>query len=153
MGLFDDPLIADRLVVAFESIGESLKGLNESVKRAGNRYWPEPRGPREAILSRVETDEDRAKKALGDTDQPINEWLTDLGDPEEGDHTFDRTRQYIRDHPEEFKIPNVGPKAPAEQGLAVGGPQQVERKSRGTAKSSADNAPAKERARRKKTRP
>jgi len=152
MGLFDDPLIAERLVVAFESIGESLKGLNESVKRAGNRYWPEPKGPREAILSRVETDEDRAKKSLGESDQPINEWLTDLGDPEEGDHTFDRTRQYIQDHPEEFKIPIARPKTTAEEGLAVGGPEPAKGEPGGPAESTANNPPAKERVRGKKTR-
>ena len=112
-----------------------------SVKRAGNRYWPEPKGPREVVLSRVETDEDRAKKALGESDESINDWLS--LEPEE-EFKFERTLQYIREHPEEFKKPDAGAKVSGKAGQPEGTPQPPKSKTGRPDKGPASNAPAKE---------
>ena len=94
----------DRLVVAWELIAKSLEGLHEEVRKAGKRYWPEPGQQRESVLTRVETEEDRAKKNLGLADESIsiNEWL-DIGDPEGEDEGIvgERSRQWRIDHPKE----------------------------------------------------
>jgi hypothetical protein len=94
----------DRLVVAWELIAKSLGGIHEEISRAGKRFWPEPGQQKEAVLTRVETEEDRAKKRLGLADEsiPINEWL-DLGDPESDAYIGERTAQWLRDHPKENK--------------------------------------------------
>jgi hypothetical protein len=94
----------DRLVVAWELIAKSLEGLHEEVRKAGKRYWPEPGQQRESVLTRVETEEDRAKKNLGLADESIsiNEWL-DIGDPESESYIGERTAQWLRDHPKESK--------------------------------------------------
>jgi hypothetical protein len=94
----------NRLVVSFERIGIALEGLHEEAKRAGKRFWPEPGQQREAVLTRVETEEDRAKKRLGLADESITikEWL-DLGDPESDAYIGERTAQWLRDHPKENK--------------------------------------------------
>jgi hypothetical protein len=98
----------DRLVVAWELIAKSLEGLHEEVRKAGKRYWPEPGQQRESVLTRVETEEDRAKKNLGLADEsiPINEWL-DIGDPESESYIGERTAQWLRDHPKENKEAKV----------------------------------------------
>jgi hypothetical protein len=108
----------NRLVVSFERIGIALEGLHEEAKRAGKRFWPEPGQQREAVLTRVETEEDRAKKRLGLADEsiPINEWL-DLGDTGE-EYIGERTAQWLRDHPKESKeakIVDAGPEASGKQ--------------------------------------
>ena len=107
----------NRLVVSFERIGIALEGLHEEAKRAGKRFWPEPGQQREAVLTRVETEEDRAKKRLGLADEsiPINEWL-DLGDPESDAYIGERTAQWIKDHPpEKAKVVDAGAEGAGKQ--------------------------------------
>lgn len=112
----------DRLVVAWELIAKSLEGLHEEVKRAGKRYWPEPGQQRESVLTRVETEEDRAKKNLGLADESIsiNEWL-DIGDPESESYIGERTAQWLRDHhkeSKEAKVVDAGPEGSGKQDAA-----------------------------------
>jgi len=107
-----------RLVVAWERVASALEGLHEETKRAGKRFWPEPGQQREAVLTRVETEEDRAKKRLGLADEsiPINEWL-DIGDTGE-EYIGERTAQWLRDHPKEnkeAKIVDAGSEASGKQ--------------------------------------
>lgn len=98
--------LLERLVVTFESIGKSLEGLHEEAKRAGSRYWPEPREPREAIVTRIPTEEDKAKENQGRIDESvsIDDWL-DFGNPEE--LWGEREREWHRTHPKQ------GQKSPA----------------------------------------
>lgn len=106
----DDDLL-ERLVVSFESIAASLKDLHEEAKRAGSRYWPGPREQRDAIISRVETDEERELKAQGARRRNISD-IIDPSIEEEPEENYDiigdRTRQWYRDHPKEAKGRNAG---------------------------------------------
>jgi hypothetical protein len=102
-----DEIQEKRLVVAFEKIAKALGGLHEESKRAGARFWPEPKQQKEAVWSRVETDEDRAKKSLGASDKPIEDWLTDIGDPEGAEYIGERTKQWLRDNAKEDKEAKV----------------------------------------------
>jgi hypothetical protein len=93
----------ERFVVAFEQISDALRGLHEEARKAGIRYWPEPGKQKEAVVSHVPTEEDRIRERQGAGDnRPINQWLTDLGDPEEeAGIVGERSRQWIIDHPPE----------------------------------------------------
>jgi hypothetical protein len=104
----------ERLVIAFEKIAEGMTGIHEEIIRAGKRYWPEPGQQREAVLSRVPNEEDEARKRLGISDGPIEDWL-DLGDPESEESIGERSAQWIRDHPKEkTKVTDAGAKATVE---------------------------------------
>jgi hypothetical protein len=102
--------VVERLAASFEKIATALEGIHEEVRRAGTRYWPEPREQKEAILSHVPTEEDRIRERQGaGDDRPIDEWLSDLGDPEgEAGIVGERSRQWIIDHPpEKAKVPDA----------------------------------------------
>ena len=111
-----DSVVAERLAASFDKIAVALEGLHEEARKAGKRYWPEPGQQKEAIISHVPTEEDRIRERQGiDEGKPIDEWLSDLGDPE-GDAGIvgERSRQWIIDHPEEVtktKVPDAGAKA------------------------------------------
>jgi len=100
----------ERIVVSFESIAKSLECLNEAAKRAGTRYWPEPGPQKEVIISRVQTEEDKAKERRGDINIPIEQWLTNLrqtDDDDEEEYVGERVREWRRTHPEEGKKTKV----------------------------------------------
>ncbi len=68
----------ERLVLAFERIATALEGIHDQGQKAVGKLWPERKGPSEAIVSRVPTDEDKIREAHGASDKPIGEWLTDV---------------------------------------------------------------------------
>ena len=106
---------SERLVDAWERIAKAIEGLRNEAKKAGERYWPEHREQREAIVSRIPTAEDEAKRNLGLTNQPIEEWLTDLDTPDEDEFIGEREREWRRTHPKEppqAKEPDASPKGP-----------------------------------------
>jgi hypothetical protein len=98
----------ERIVLSFESIARSLEGLNETAKQAGKRYWPEPGQQREAVLSHVPNEEDEARRNLGISDGPIEDWYTLT--PAEDEPIGERSAQWLKDHPEEIKKPDARPK-------------------------------------------
>lgn len=111
----------ERLVLAWERLAVALGDLRDEARKAGERFWPQPKPQREVVVSRVENEEDRANKALGiDDSKTIEQWL-DLGPTEEDDGAIgERTREWLRTHPptaaEEAKKTEVGdarPQAPA----------------------------------------
>ncbi len=68
----------ERFVVSFESIARSLEGLNDTAERAFNKQFPEPSLPREAVITRVRSDQDKLREAQGASDQPSGEWLSGI---------------------------------------------------------------------------
>jgi hypothetical protein len=102
----------ERLIVSFESIAEALKGICDELKRAGTKFWPDPKPQRESVVSRVPTDEDRAKESLGQDAKPIETWIKWIDEPEEDDGAIgERSKQWIKDHPpEKAKEPDAGAK-------------------------------------------
>ncbi len=65
-----------RLVEAFERIAEALAGIHETTQRALAKHWPEPKERREAVVSRVPTEEDLIRERHGAGDKSTDEWLT-----------------------------------------------------------------------------
>lgn len=75
----------ERSAAAFDSIAHALAGINISTQKFQRRYAPEPRtknDAKEAVVTRVPNDEDRAKENQGASDQPIREWFA-IDEPEE----------------------------------------------------------------------
>jgi hypothetical protein len=102
----------DRLVVSFEKIASSLGGIYEEVRRAGRRHWPQPREQKQAVQTRVETDEDRIRKSQGASNLPIGKWLDPNFEEPEEEFVGERTRQWFRDHPKEkAKAPDASAEA------------------------------------------
>ena len=105
----------ERLVVAWERIAKALGGIHGEIKRAGKRYWPEPGTKKETIVTRVLSEEEKLNEKRRKSDGlPIEEWLTNLGEPEEPEGVVgERSRQWIKDHPpEEAKKPDASTKTP-----------------------------------------
>lgn len=99
----------ERLTCAFSEIAIALKELSDQAKKAGQRYWPEPKEQREAVVSVVETPEERELRRQSG-------WIRDAKDiidptaeePEE--YIGARTAQWIRDHPKD-QVSDAGAEA------------------------------------------
>ena len=95
---------SERLVLAFERIATALGDIRDEVRRAGTRYWPQPKQQREAVVSKVESDEERDRKLQGARRRNISEVIDPDFDETIGDEFIgERTRQWHRDHPQEAK--------------------------------------------------
>ena len=105
----------ERFVLACEAIAEGLKGIHEELRKAGNRYWPEPKPQRESIVSRIPNEEDKAKESLGLDGKPLTAWLTLEDEDDEDDGAIgERTKQWLRDHPKEApEVPDARPEVAA----------------------------------------
>ena len=97
----------DRLTIAWETIGKALEGIHDELKRAGSKYWPEPKEQKEAIVTRIPNAEDETRRNLGVDDSPIKEriergdWL-DIGPTEDEDEFIgEREREWRKAHPKE----------------------------------------------------
>ena len=70
----------ERLVSAWEGLTKSIGDLNEIARTALSKQWPEPREPREAVVTRKQTEEDKLKIETGNTDGPVEDWLSEFDD-------------------------------------------------------------------------
>jgi len=70
----------ERLVAAWEALAKGLGELNEIARTAIAKLWPEPRERRDAVISKLPTEEDKLKKETGNTDGPVAEWLSEFDD-------------------------------------------------------------------------
>jgi hypothetical protein len=73
----------ERLVKALEELAKGLGDWNEIARTAIAKQWPEPRQPREAVITRKPTSEDKIKAQTGNTDGPVSEWLDEFVAEEE----------------------------------------------------------------------
>lgn len=111
--------IAERFLLAFESIAESLKGLNESGGKTVSKIWPETSKPREAVITRVPNEEDIIRENQGASSKPIEDWLSELGvEPFVGE----REREFLE---EQKRQRDAGSKAPEERGSGEGSAEEA----------------------------
>jgi hypothetical protein len=92
-----DAILAERFVAAWEKIAHALEGLNENYRKDIGLRFPE-RGPiREAVLSRVPTEEDRLRETQqGPGNKTLMEWLSESPEPEpEEDDIGVREREWL----------------------------------------------------------
>jgi hypothetical protein len=90
---------AERLVVAFETIASALEGLNENYGRHLGVLHPEPRQYREAVVTRVPSEEDRIREAQGaDGSASVDDWLSDIEREEEEQDFGVREREWLQGH-------------------------------------------------------
>jgi len=80
-----------RLVVAFEQIAEALTGIHETNERQFAKQWPEPRERREAVVTRVPTEEDLIREKHGSSEESLEQWLI----PPDEDIIGPREREFL----------------------------------------------------------
>jgi hypothetical protein len=90
----------ERFVLSWEKLAAALEGLNETYRRQFEKHHPERPQRREAVVSRVQTEEDRLREAQGASTQPLNDWLSEVEDEEEGrEFVGVREREWLDAHP------------------------------------------------------
>ena len=99
----------ERLVVSWEGIAREIGEFNATLKQAIAKQWPEPRERRDAVISKLPTEEDKIKVQTGNTSGPIEDWLSEF-DPEE--EVGPREREWREKHGETGQSkPPARPKA------------------------------------------
>jgi hypothetical protein len=119
----------ERLVSAWEGLVKAVGDLNETARSAISKQWPESRQPREAIISRILTAEDKIKAQTGNTDGPIDEWLGEF-DPEE--EIGPREREFLAAQSRQVKFTS-SPKAASKAGGQSGAGTKTPRSKRARA--------------------
>lgn len=72
----------ERLVQSFERIAESLGAICVNQQRRYEQDYPERKEPRDAVITRIKTEDDLVKERQGATNEPVGEWLTGYEDSE-----------------------------------------------------------------------
>ena len=93
----------ERLVMAHERLALAIESFVDEVRRAGMRYWPLPSQQREAVVSRVESEEERELRMQGARRRTVNEVVDPTVEEVPDEFIGERTRQWLRDHPKEVK--------------------------------------------------
>jgi hypothetical protein len=94
----DDQLCAfvERFVLSSERIAEALEGLNETYRQHYQKLYPQRREVRDAVVTRVQTEEDRIREAQGASAEPLNRWLSEVDDEEaESEFIGVREREWL----------------------------------------------------------
>lgn len=78
----DESRLCERVVLALEKIATALAGLDDTHRRQFSRRYPEKTQFREAIVTRVPTEDDRLREAHGASTRPLSEWLSELSEEE-----------------------------------------------------------------------
>jgi hypothetical protein len=66
----------ERFVAAFEQIATALTGIHDTQEKQFAKQWPERKEPREAVYSRVPTEEDLILEKQGSSTESTEAWLT-----------------------------------------------------------------------------
>jgi hypothetical protein len=92
------PDLENRLVLSFEQIARALNGLNETYKRHFAKQYPD-RPFREAVVTRIPTEEDKIREAHGaGGGSRIEDWLSELDEEERQEREGDigvREREWL----------------------------------------------------------
>jgi hypothetical protein len=72
----------ERFVLAVEHIAAALEGLHVTRQKEFERQFPDPQRFREAVVTRVPTEEERIREAQGSSANTIEEWLGELDEEE-----------------------------------------------------------------------
>jgi len=127
-----------RLVKAFEQIAENLGDLSVIQQRRYDRDYPLRKEPREAIVSRIKTEDDLIKERQGNSDEPIKEWFGGFEDPE---FIGVREKAFL----EEQRKRDAGAEVESKTGQGEASTETVGGKARGTRKRTRSDTPPEER--------
>ena len=123
------------LALSFGRIADALEGLNGTATKAGNKFWPEHKTPREPIITRTPTEEDKVREAQGqDTGKSLDEWLEIP--PGEREFVGFHERAFLE---REAAKRDAGPQAVSGDGSEGGRPAQTEGEAGGTGDSPANH--------------
>jgi hypothetical protein len=93
----------ERFVHALEQIAAALKGIDETRKQEFERRFPVRKEFREAIVTRVPSEEDRIREEHGASTGSLEEWLGELGGEE---FIGTREREFLERNASSPKIEN-----------------------------------------------
>jgi hypothetical protein len=86
----------ERFVLSFEKMATAMEGLSETYRRHIENLYPKHREYREAVVTRVQTEEDRIREAHGASNEPLEDWLGEVEDEEiEKEFVGVREREWI----------------------------------------------------------
>lgn len=94
----DDQLysLAERFVLSFEKLAAAAEGLNEIQRRTFEKTFPERKEARDAILTRVPSEEDRLREAQGASGESLEEWLGELDEDQRKEDIGVREREWLK---------------------------------------------------------
>lgn len=89
--------LQDRFVLSFEKIASSLALIGETYQKQTAKQYPDRSGEvREAVVSRVPTQEDRIREEQGASGEPIGKWLSEVVEEEsEEEDIGTREREWL----------------------------------------------------------
>jgi hypothetical protein len=94
----------EQIEISLARIASAFEGIYNEIRRAGIRYWPSAKEQKQAVLSRVESDDERARRSQGARLRTVAEVIDPTIDDEiPDDFLGERTRQWLRDHPQEAR--------------------------------------------------
>ena len=108
MSMTNDQLsaLAERLVSSFEKMASALEGLDETYRQHFDRQYPKVREVRQAVVTRVPSQEDLIKEAQ----QGTGDWFSEEGEwaasPEEDEDLGVREREWLETHPKGHARPS-----------------------------------------------
>jgi hypothetical protein len=84
--------IVEKFIVAVEKIADALAGIDETQRQEFAKRFPEPKEPRDAVVTRIPTEEDRIREEHGSSDGTVEDWLnlTEEIGPRERDYLAHR---------------------------------------------------------------
>ena len=121
----------ERLVLSFESIAQSLVGINETKQAEFAKRYPEQKVVREAIVTRLPNEEDKLLESQGIDGKPLEEWLQIPED--ESEFIGEREREFIEEQKRNASSKVDGTRS------GSGGVEAVGSDTAGTGERQADN--------------
>ena len=128
------------LTLSFGRIANALEGINETAVKAGARFWPEHREPREPVITRPQTEEDKLREAHGQDGKSFEQWLEIPEDEREFIGSFER--EFLARQVAER---NAGAEADSGDGSEGGRPTEAESQAGNPGDDSADHSDVEER--------
>ena len=68
--------LEERLVTAFENIANALAGIYDTQEKQFAKQWPDKKEGRDAVYTRLPTDEDLIREEQGASDASLADWLS-----------------------------------------------------------------------------
>lgn len=73
----------ERQVIAWERIAMALERISDTAKEAYGQLWPAKGPARDAVITRIPTEEENKRKESGNTNIPVDQWLGEFENEEE----------------------------------------------------------------------
>ena len=129
----------DRIAESFERIATALEGIHEFSKKYATKHFPDARVPRDAVITRVPTEDDLIRESQGSSPKSLDDWLSELTEEvEEEDIIGPREREFLERN-------NASAEGKLQDKPEAGGAETLEGQASSVGMLPADNAVVEER--------